>query len=83
MDKIKADSFAVQARLKELAETEYVTKELARIEADYQLLNKTTHETIDQKIEKNQEHMADYLHKKFEAIQEKQFTVPKLVGEGL
>jgi len=47
MDKIKADSFAVQARLKELAETEYVTKEFARIEADYQLLNKTTHETID------------------------------------
>ena len=33
-------------------------------------------------MEKNQERTANYLKKKFDAIQEKQFTVPKIVGEG-
>jgi hypothetical protein len=37
---------------------------------------------LDRKIEKNQEHTAKYLQKKFDSLQEKQFTVPKLVGEG-
>lgn len=37
---------------------------------------------MDKKIEKNQEHTAKYLQKKFDSLQEKQFTVPKLVGEG-
>ena len=54
--------------MKELAEAEYVTKEFARMEADYQLINKTTHETLDKKIDKNQEHTANYLRKKFDAI---------------
>ena len=34
-------------------------------------------------MEKNQDHMSKYLQKKFTSLQEKQFTVPKLVGEGL
>ena len=35
MDKVKAELFAVQARMKELAEQEFVTKEFARVEAKY------------------------------------------------
>jgi hypothetical protein len=35
MDKVKAELHAVQARMKELAEAEVVTKEIARLEADY------------------------------------------------
>jgi hypothetical protein len=41
MDKVKAELHAVQARIKELAEAEVMTKEIARLEADYQLLAKT------------------------------------------
>jgi hypothetical protein len=42
IDKVKAELHAVQARMKELAEAEVVTKEVARLEADYQLQVKTT-----------------------------------------
>jgi hypothetical protein len=42
MDKVKAELHAAQARMRELAEAEVVTKEIARLEAEYQLLIKTT-----------------------------------------
>ena len=42
MDRVKAELYAVQARMKELAEAEVLTKEIARLEADYTLLIQTT-----------------------------------------
>jgi hypothetical protein len=42
MDRVKAEMHAVQARMKELAEAEVMTKEIARLEADYTLLIQTT-----------------------------------------
>jgi hypothetical protein len=43
-------------------------------------LNEKT-DTLDKKIELNQAEMSKYLKEKFDLMQEKQFTIPGLVGE--
>lgn len=65
-----------------LAQTTYVNTELDRKSTELQMIISQTKEELNQKMDQNQEHTASYLKGKFDAIQEKQFTVPKLCGEG-
>ncbi len=65
-----------------LAQTSYVNDELSLKANELKNVINATKEELSNKMDTNQESFNTYLQSKLQAIQDKQFTVAKLCGEG-